>query len=134
MKTYTKKSFQMFKKCHRFCCFCLFLWWSQLAEVFTCLSNQHIKNRSNKNTCLSYEQFVQVYLHAFDVLHSGNIYEFEVLLTAELSSHVSELFCYPDQTQVEVKLSRECHYPVPEYTHSHLEVCSKHFDTENKEI
>ena len=59
-------------------------------------------------------------LHAFEILHGGDVYEFEMILTAELSSHVPKLLCYPDQTQVQVELCRECHDPVPEYTHAHL--------------
>ena len=68
-------------------------------------------------TCKISLRFLQVYLHALGVLHGGDVDEFEMLLTAELSSHVSELLCYPDETQVQVELRRECHYPVPEYTH-----------------
>lgn len=70
-----------------------------------------------------------MYLYALGVLHGGDVEELEMLLTAELSSHISELLCYPDQTHVQVELCRECHNPVPEHTHRHFS--SKYFDTKN---
>lgn len=59
-------------------------------------------------------------VYLLNVIHGGDVNELEMLLTAKLSSHVSELLCDLNQTQVQVELCRECHYPVPEHTHTHM--------------
>lgn len=67
-----------------------------------------------------YQEFLQLHLCALDVLHGWDVDEFEMLLTAKLSCHVSELLCYSNQTQVQVELCRKCYYPVPKYTYLEL--------------
>ena len=48
--------------------------------------------------------------------HGGYVEQFEVLVTAQLRCYISELFRQSDQTQIQIKLSRELDDPVPKCT------------------
>lgn len=56
-----------------------------------------------------------------NILHGGDVDEFEMLLAAEMSRNASKLFCNPNQTKVKVELCRERDNPVPEtHTNTHI--------------
>ena len=58
--------------------------------------------------------------------HGGYVKQFEVLVTAQLRRYISEFFRQSDQTQIQIKLGRELHNPVPTCTKRSV-LCSHSF-------